>query len=567
MKRFFVFLLLFIVSSLFSKPVQAVVDPLNSPNNHFGIHVLEFDDLEAAASLVNSHGGQWGYITLVICQNDLNLDKWQTIFNELRRLKLIPLVRLATTPQNSYWQKPEIKDIDQWVNFLTSLNWVVKNRYLILFNEPNHSHEWGNQLEPQVYADLVKQFHTQLKKASPDFFILPAALDTAAPNSDTTMKATDYWQKMYQSHPDIFTLFDGWNSHSYPNPNFSGPLSGTGFGSIRSFQEEINFLSQFGLPKNLPIFITETGWIHQNGQVLGIATDSDKILSYYYTQAFQTIWNKTNNLVAVTPFVLNYPQPPFDQFAWQIPDSSDFYPHYYAVQNLPKKSGQPIQVHQSQLINHNLPNQLIDDSRYGFNLTFKNTGQSIWNNQQFGVNLISNLPSDYLSIEKINKTEPFDQAEISLTLNTPANPSTINLKAQLTYQNKPFGEIINKTIQVVPPPQLTLKAKLLYKLSSSGGYRLLIYDQQNNLIKTFDLNLPLIDSLKLYHLVPNQSYRFVLLKPFYLPRQIITILPSDHLELNFKPLLPFDFNQSGHFSAKDILYSFTHPSLIFKLFL
>ncbi|MDZ7587076.1 MAG: hypothetical protein U0946_04920, partial [Patescibacteria group bacterium] len=204
---FFIFSFLFLVV----QPIEAIVNPLTVSNNRFGIHILEPEDLLPAAKLVNSQGGDWGYVTLIIRQNDRKIAKWQTVFDQLRRLHLIPIVRLATESEKNYWVIPKTQDIDAWVDFLNSLNWVVKNRYVILFNEPNHALEWGKTLNLQEYAAIVREFHQKLKFASDDFFILPAGFDTAAPNSATSMSAVNYWQKMYQADPTIFTLFDGWN--------------------------------------------------------------------------------------------------------------------------------------------------------------------------------------------------------------------------------------------------------------------------------------------------------------------------------------------------------------------
>src|SRR3989344_8206089 len=172
---------------LFPHPAEAVVDPRQVPNNRFGIHILEPEDLPAAARLVNGNGGDWGYVTLVIRQNDLNREKWQAVFDEMRRRHLIPIVRLATVAEKSYWVKPRIADVNRWVEWLNSLNWVIQNRYVILFNEPNQAKEWGNEINPREYALIAQEFHNQLKAVSADFFILPAGLDTAAPNSTGTM--------------------------------------------------------------------------------------------------------------------------------------------------------------------------------------------------------------------------------------------------------------------------------------------------------------------------------------------------------------------------------------------
>ena len=51
----------------------AIVDPLSVPNNKFGIHIISGtpDESSPSSSLVNSTGGDWGYITFLIESKDL----------------------------------------------------------------------------------------------------------------------------------------------------------------------------------------------------------------------------------------------------------------------------------------------------------------------------------------------------------------------------------------------------------------------------------------------------------------------------------------------------------------
>ncbi|MEA3355104.1 MAG: hypothetical protein U9Q63_01300 [Patescibacteria group bacterium] len=563
--RFLLFSLLFL--SLLVKPAQAIIDPRLTTNNRFGIHALDLNDLDAAANLVNSTGGQWGYVTLVIRQNDLNHDKWQTILDKCRDLKLIPIIRLATIPINDYWATPNLNHISTWVNFLNNLNWVIQNRYIVLFNEPNHAKEWGNNINPKEYTKIVKSFHQALKQASPDYFILPAGFDTAAPNSVNTMTATDYWSKMYQSDPEIFKLFDGWNSHSYPNPGFSGPVTGSGFGTLTSYQTEINYLKFFNLPSDLPIFITETGWIHKDGKILGASTEN-LALSKFYSSAFESIWTQPN-LIAITPFILNFPQPPFDQFAWQKPNSNEFYPHYHAVKNLSKIKGQPAQVYSNQLINHTIPDKLTESSSYQVSVTFKNTGQSIWDQKNTSLNISTNLPQKSFLVTSSPITKPFSSATFTITINTPPQPQEVLVKIQLKNSLELFGQAIEKTIKIIPPPNIIVKATRLLKSNPNPiDYRLLIYDQNQSLVKQEIIYLKnsISQPIKLYDLIPQTEYRFVLLKPFYLPRQVKTNLNPTQTIIKFKTLLPFDLNQDGHFSIKDIIFSLTHPLTLPRLF-
>src|SRR3989339_1992713 len=136
------------------------------PNNKFGISLAQpnIDEFSKVRELVNSNGGDWGYVTLIIEEKDRNKEKWQGIFNQLRRLHLIPIIRLATSAEGENWRRPEIQDAQGWADFLDSLNWVIKNRYIILFNEPNHGSEWGGEVDAKSYAEISQEFAKKLKE-------------------------------------------------------------------------------------------------------------------------------------------------------------------------------------------------------------------------------------------------------------------------------------------------------------------------------------------------------------------------------------------------------------------
>ncbi|MBI2066139.1 hypothetical protein HYT60_01380 [Candidatus Woesebacteria bacterium] len=357
---------------------MAIYDPLAVPNNSFGIHMTQEADLEAAAALVNSPDGRWGYVTFVIQKGERNAHRWQKTFNQLRKLHLIPLVRIATAQLNNGWEKPSLDEIDGWVDFLGSLNWPVANRYVIVGNEPNHKKEWGGEISPEGYGEYLKIFSQKLKGKSDDFFVLPAALDVSARNTKDTLDATLFWQRMLKAHPDIFDWVDGLNSHSYPNPNFSGSEKATGRGTTASFLWEDAYLRSLGLTKNFPIFITETGWAHNMGLGSKGYLNPEE-LGAKLEYAFNNNWNNPR-VVAVTPFILNYQNSPFDIFSWQKPDGN-FYPFYETVKALPKTNGEPIQRRSGEILGAFLPAFAEPGETFSIALIAKNTGQSIWNEE------------------------------------------------------------------------------------------------------------------------------------------------------------------------------------------
>src|SRR3989344_1978784 len=161
---FSIYLFLFITPN----QVLAIIDPLFKPNNRFGIHILSDSDLKDAAELVNSTGGDWGYITLVIRSDERERERWQKVFDRMRELHLIPIVRIATKQGTNSWEKPNLGEIDSWVSFFGSLNWVIRNRYVIIGNEPNHAKEWGGETNPREYAEYLQTFSRKLKEESGD---------------------------------------------------------------------------------------------------------------------------------------------------------------------------------------------------------------------------------------------------------------------------------------------------------------------------------------------------------------------------------------------------------------
>lgn len=326
-----------ILLSFSSTSSQAVVDPIVTANNRFGIHITDEHDLDRASQIVNSSGGQWGYITFVIREDEMDINRYNNLFNQLKDLNLIPIVRLAATQQDSVWSRPSLDKAKPWADFLNSLNWPTKNRYVILFNEPNHAKEWGGSLNPHEYAQISRRYWEELKKASPDFFVMPAGLDLSAPNGTNTMDATEYWRQMYESDQLIFTIFDGLASHSYPNPGFCGQPADTGRTSIQGYRWEQEYLLKYDLRPDTPVFITETGW----------ACISEDLVNYY-KKAFNEVWTD-ENLIAVTPFMLNYQQHPFSEFSWTDPSTGEFRSFVQSIIDINKIKGEPELQDQSQI--------------------------------------------------------------------------------------------------------------------------------------------------------------------------------------------------------------------------
>lgn len=413
MRRIFTVLALStLLLALHSNKVQALNDPRESVNNKFGIHIINEGDLDDAAALVNSSDGEWGYVTVVVRKDERNIDRWQRAFDDMRRKKLIPIVRIATRQNPDGWEKFQTEDIENWVYFLNSLNWVVENRYVIIGNEPNHASEWGGEVDPRGYSDLLVRISKELKNASEDFFVMPAGFDASAPNRKRYMDEEEYIRQMLEKNPDLFDHVDGWVSHSYPNPGFSGAASDTGRGTIKTYDWELNYLRSLGVVKNLPVFITETGWAHNMDRDIPGLLHTDYI-SDNFKFAFENAWND-ERIVAVTPFLLNYQDPPFDIFSWKN-DQGQFYGFYHDIQKLKKIGGQPRQRISAAIRSVLLPDDPKGSGKQTGVAIVENTGQNIWNKGD--ISLVNDGDSiSFKSSANLEPTEPGDLAAIFFTL-------------------------------------------------------------------------------------------------------------------------------------------------------
>lgn len=348
----------------------AIEDPISLSNNKMGVHILFTPEIDLAAKLVNSNGGDWGYVTIPIQSGDRDLIKWQKFMNDAKRLHVIPIIRLAT--EGDYfntlvWRKPTEEDILDFANFLNSLNWPVKNRYVIIFNEVNRSDEWEGDLSPEEYARLLSYSVTVFKTLNDDFFIISGGLDNAAPNvAGKYMNEYDYMVAMNNAVPGIFSQIDGLGSHSYPNPGFKQMPYILTSKSIYSFDFENNLAFRL-CGKKLPVFITETGWSKEELSEYQIG------LNFKY--AFEHIWSG-RDVVAVNSFLLEAGTKPFSNFSL-VNENGQCNQIYTALQEIPKTAGKPT-VNDSASISSeikptNLPVKTFPKTNQYDNLSLKKT--------------------------------------------------------------------------------------------------------------------------------------------------------------------------------------------------
>ncbi|MFH1601918.1 MAG: hypothetical protein ABIB61_03105 [Candidatus Shapirobacteria bacterium] len=370
---------------------------------------MEPGDLPAAQELVNSNGGDWGYVTVVIREDDLDFQKWQNFFDDCRRRHLIPIVRIATYMQSdAFWAKPGLDDLEKWPKFLNSLNWPNKQQIVIIFNEPNHNLEWGGEANPQEYALVLEKLVKLFKEKNGNFFVLPAGLDQACSNTAKTLDEKQFLHLMQEAVPEIFSLIDGWSSHSYPNLGFIGLPGQQGRATIRGYIWELDLLKSLGVEKDVPVYITETGWPHKEGSSQSNHFYSSQKTADYFLEAF-AVWQTDNRVKAVTPFVLNYPLPPFANFSWLDKDGQA-YLQYTEVLGISKSQNNPEQKEDYEIVNLDLPGIMLANLGYQGKITIKNTGQWIIGEKEFVLPIKAPLGLE-ISIPSLNKERLIEPGE------------------------------------------------------------------------------------------------------------------------------------------------------------
>lgn len=311
--------------------------PLWEKNNKFGLYIYaeEEDMFEIAQKLVNSNGGEWGYVLIPFNVRDSDSSKWSRVFTQLNNKKLIPIIQLWDVNVNDYK-----KQTKKAADFLNSFVWPIKYKYISVYNEVNDSKFWGGSVNPEEYAKILDYTIDTFKDENEDFFIMNGAFNITAPTDELHMDAFEYMKRMNDKVPGIFNELDGWASHPYPQPNFSGNVDTGGRWGIRAYEAELAYLkNELNLDKDLPVFITETGWAHAEGAVYNLSYPSVKEVSENFKRAYRDYWLKDERVRAVTPFTIRY-NPPFDHFSWVSEDNIP-YLHYEEVRSIKKVKGEP----------------------------------------------------------------------------------------------------------------------------------------------------------------------------------------------------------------------------------
>lgn len=459
MKALFVVLFCFLIST---QSAFATVDPRSFDNNKFGMGTLSPEgDIEDISSLVNTNG-DWGYIVILIERDEINVDRWQNVLSLATKHHLIPIIRLATEPEGGIWKKPEEKDVELWADFLSKLYFPTKNKYVQVYNEVNRASEWGGTVDPEGYAKELVQTTQTLKNKDPDFFILNAPLDLALSTSGDSLDAGIYFDRMEASSPGIFKRLDGWASHSYPNPEFSSSPYKTGRTGISGYNWELSRINSYLENKDLPVFITETGWQRATNNSLGL---SEELISDYYKIAFEEVWVE-DKVVTVAPFIFNYPDGQFNKFSFKTSDSvlgKKYYSYFDSVKGIDKVDGRPLRENEISELELASNSIFLVDRNQRVRVTFRNTGNYVW---KIDENLGIDLSLADSEITRVNASDselyPGEKAEVTYNIKAKTKGDfPLKLNISVSGQNIASDELIVKSETLLSLILNTISEKLI----------------------------------------------------------------------------------------------------------
>lgn len=435
-------------------------------DNVFGLHLTQTQDIFKAKDIINSSNGDWGWATIVIRTNQLNHQMWQDFFDNCRKFHIIPIIRLATIPENNYWKKPSYSDIDNLANLLNSLNWPTKKQHIVLFNEINHASEWGGEIDIKNFTDTSIYAYQKFKKLNPNFIILSSGLDLSAPENLPKFKsASNVYKEIFEYRPEYFDNIDGIASHSYPNHGFIGTPKDKGQHSILGYKWELDFVKNLGIKKDFSVFITETGWPHKEGENKKNNFYTTKTSSEFLKIALD-LWSKDIRIKAITPFIYNFPNEPFDHFSW-VDKKENLYPEYQKIIDIPKGKNKPDQITNYETVDINLPFLIFIDKDYEGKIIIKNTGQSIWGDSETNFCLepknSQNIASDKICTDSNIKVYPNQLAVFNFKFKI-SSPQKNLEKKYLSWENLPRFEIKPLVANTsIYRPKTGLKEKVLNK--------------------------------------------------------------------------------------------------------
>lgn len=204
-------------------------------------------------------------------------------------------------------------------------------RYLIIWNEPNLSQEWGYRpVDPAGYAELLQRTAAAVRRANPDMVLLGGALaPTLAPaGSEWGLNDLDYLQAMYDAGAG--PAFDALAVHAYGwtfGPDEPAAANAVNFRRVELLRQ-IMVRNGDGAK---PVLITEAGW-NDHPRWTKAVRPAER--ARYTVAAYEMALNEWPWVEALCVWAFRYPAPTGTYQDYYTFVGGDFQPKpiYLAVQ-------------------------------------------------------------------------------------------------------------------------------------------------------------------------------------------------------------------------------------------
>jgi hypothetical protein len=265
--------------------------PPPPPNNIVGLNLARLHQsrfIWAAADIANANGGAWGYITILLTNQDRDSELpehlLQQILDRCYEARVQPIVRVGTRfdSNTGIWERPTDDDPALWRGLFERVRWPNRTVWVIPANEPNLGREWGGQVDVASYARYLERF-MQVFGDSARFKVVNAPLNLSNPHSPPEMQdAFDFLAEHVALTPNVFERLPAWATNSY---KIDGIGEGQRF-THRGYEVE---LEQIG--RDMPVIVTESGVLHRHGE--------DEI-AQFFAEAYRD-WGSDRRVIAATP--------------------------------------------------------------------------------------------------------------------------------------------------------------------------------------------------------------------------------------------------------------------------
>lgn len=537
----------------------------DKPTCKVGVHMISpsDEDFKKAAELLNTNGGDYCWTTVVLREDEMNVDYLQRIHNTAREnhIQIIHRIEKGFTASGT-WLMPDEKTVRKFIDTMESITPASKDVYVILGNEPTHAAMCGG-CTPDSYASWASHAIDMLHEAKFHAVVMLAGQDLHSPQDPPNYYDTGIFIKgMTDAQPQLLCKIDAWASHSYPN-NFVGSGNAVGRLSPRGYQWELGLIERLALPDcashvaNLPVFITETGYKVGAG---GVDQEDARV----NMRAILDIYNQDPHVIASTVFAYKFCGEPFEQFAVVGCDARTLNGVGYALLEEPKTKGDVQHIYQAKTTIE-CPKELVENLDVICTIQAKNTGTDIWKSSSGEYDLMlagfsrDGFHGPRYSFSRFREIKPGETLTAQLRYNPGTKLGAHSLTIGLAHSGKLLQALAQINLESYESPQLTIQSENILGNKTSAEEdkaQVQVFDQDENIL--YRKKVAIADGVmnigKIGGVGLSGCYRVVLLVEGNLPvqKECVPFSKGENI-VEMPRLLPLDRDNDGKLSLSDIL--------------